>query len=108
MNQNAGQGTGLRERDGINVIHTRMQVIIVAWQDAKNHFIVSPFAGPRAGSRSLFLVFRALFIGLNDSHEAEEKGGQSTLFLHFCTTTVKIPHRSAPDWSQSSGPSCQT
>ena len=64
MNQNAGQGTGLRERDGINVIHTRMQVIIVAWQDAKNHFIVSPFAGPRAGSRSLFLVFRALFIGL--------------------------------------------
>ena len=56
MNQNAGQGTGLGERDGINVIHTRMQVIIVAWQDAKDHFIVSPF------SRSLFLVSRALSI----------------------------------------------
>ena len=48
MNQNAGQGTGLRERDGINVIHTRMQVIIVAWQDAKTHFILSPFAWPRS------------------------------------------------------------
>ena len=79
MNQNAGQGTGLGERDGINVIHTRMQVIIVAWQDAKNHFIVSPFARPRSGSRSLFLVFRALFIGLIKHGHAEEKGGQSTL-----------------------------
>ena len=86
MNQNAGQGTGLRERDGINVIHTRMQVIIVAWQDAKNHFIVSPFAGPRAGSRSLFLVFRALFIGLIMKQKKKEAS-------QLCSC-ISVPQRS--------------
>ena len=59
MKQNAGQGTGLGERDGIYVSHTRMQVIIVAWQDAKTHFILSPFACPFSLGPDLFLIFKS-------------------------------------------------
>ena len=72
MKQNAGQGTGLGERDGIYVSHTRMQVIIVAWQDAKTHFILSPFAWPRSLGPDLFLIFK-----YSSSTAMLKKGGQS-------------------------------
>ena len=57
------------------VSHTRMQVIIVAWQDAKTHFILSPFACPLRLVPICSLFLKALIH--SSSTAMLKKGGQS-------------------------------